>query len=204
MAHPDAAVCSLLQTPHLGPHLCTPLSRPSLRGRFKGAWGEVRGSSRWPRRSPQLASRPAQPSRPLRAGAHGVTRRGARGPGRGAGESQPERAGRCGRARAGGQEVRAEGAERAEPAGEEEDGEGGRRGRPRPRLSEPAPRRRRALSLCLWPLDGCRAACIGDQGALPTAPRLPRALREAGTAWSRGHPLRFPKSEPGSAGRRRH
>lgn len=58
-------------------------------------------SSRWPRGSPQPASRPTQPSRPLRAGAHGVTRRGARGLGRGAGESQPERAGRCGRARAG-------------------------------------------------------------------------------------------------------
>lgn len=39
-AHPDA-VCSLLQTSHLGPHLCTPPSHPvsSLRGLFKGAWG---------------------------------------------------------------------------------------------------------------------------------------------------------------------
>lgn len=116
-------------------------------------------SSGWPRGSPQLASRPAHPSRPLRAGAHGVTRRGARGPGRGAGESQPERAGRCGRGRAG-KEVRAEGAERAEPPGEEEDGEGGPAPASRSPLiaaAEPA-----HFAFRLWTAAGLRAPGTGQ------------------------------------------
>lgn len=176
----------------------------------------MRGSSLWPRGSPQLASRPAQPSRPLRAGAHGVTRRGARGPGRGAGESQPERAGRCRRARAGGQEVRAEGAERAEPPGEEEDGEGGRRGRPRPHFSEPAPRHRRARSLCLFasgrllgcvhrgpgsPIHGASANARPPGGRHRLEPRTPTRTPEERTRERGAAAALTPRGDPGGAGR---
>lgn len=114
------------------------------------------------RGSPLLASPPADPSWPLRAGAEreeGVTRRGARSPGRGAGESQPERA-REMRARVGRGGRRAEG---GEPSGAGRRG-GGTARRPRPRLSGPALRRLRTCSLCLSPLDGGGAVAGAPPG----------------------------------------
>lgn len=147
--------------------------------------------------------RPADPSWPRRAGAEGedgVTRRGARGPGRGAGESQPSEPGRCGR---GWEE---EGGARREVSGAEQGGEEGEpRGGPAPAsrsrfsaASEPA-----HFASCLWtaagrlpkpwpqgapgtgshtapaPLPGARAP-QGGGGAAPPFERTP---------WPRrGHP----------------
>ncbi|CAO2604382.1 Potassium voltage-gated channel subfamily G member 3 [Lemmus lemmus] len=97
-------------------------------------------------------------------GAHGVTRRGARGPGRGAGESQPERARRCGRARAGRRcarrEQRSARSRRARRRTAREDGEGG-----------PAPGSRSPLLAAaepahfasrLWTAAGLRASGTGE------------------------------------------
>lgn len=87
--------------------------------------------------------RPADPSWPRRAGAEGedgVTRRGARGPGRGAGESQPSEPGRCGRGWEEEGGVRRE-VSRAEWGGEEGEPRGGPAPASRSRLSaasEPA------------------------------------------------------------------
>lgn len=116
------------------------------------------------------------------------------------GNPSPSAPGRCGRTRAGRGGRRAEGGERR-GAGRQG---GGRRGRPRPRLSEPAPRRRRTRSLCLSPLDGCGAAARAAAGGSASrdlessARRLPSApapLREDGAAaleraprHRRGHP----------------
>lgn len=129
--------------------------------------GRDSGEAPWPRGLAPTsalglpAPGPADPSRPLQAGAEGedgVMRRGAGGPGRGAGESQPERT-REVRARVGRGGRRAEG---GEPSG------AGRQGGPAPASlratswSPPNP-----LTL-LSPLDGggavARAAVGGSAG----------------------------------------
>lgn len=161
-AHPDA-VCSLLQTSHLGPHLCTPPSLlfPPFGDRLKEPGGGVPIIPM----APGLPAARITPRAPLLATAGGGARRHEAGsPRSGAGRRGiPARASREVRARAG-KEVRAEGAERAEPAGEEEDGEGG----PAPASRSPllAAAEPSHFAFRLWTAAGLRAP-----GTRQTCPR---------------------------------
>lgn len=193
-AHPDA-VCSLLQTSHLGPHLSTPpsLLSPPFGGLFKGAWGRCVHHPDGP--GAPRSSHHALRTPPGHCGRGRTASRGGEPEVRGGAPGNPSRS-EPGGAGAGGQEG-ARGGSGARGAGGRG---GGRRGRPRPRLPEPAPRRRRARSLCLSPLDGGGAACAGDRADLPTAPRLTLALWETGATWSCGQPPGFGRANPGARG----
>lgn len=163
-SYPDA-VCCLLQTSHLGPHLCTP---PSLLFRpFGDCSKEPGGGVPTIPMAPGLPAARITPRAPLPATAGGGARRHEAGsPRSGAGRRGiPARASREVRVRArAGKEVRAEGEERAEPAGEEEDGEGGPAPASRSPLlaaAEPA-----HFAFRLWTAAGLRAP-----GTRETCPR---------------------------------
>lgn len=143
--------------------------------------------------------RPADHSWPQRAGAEGedgVTRRGARGPGRGAGESQPSGPGRCGRgwAEEGGawREV-----SRAEPGGEEGEPRGGPAPASRSRLSaasEPA-----HFASRLWTAAG-RLPEPRPEGAPGTVSHPAPVPPPAARAPHGGHSAAALKGHPGLAG----
>lgn len=213
MAHPDA-VCSLLPIPHLGPHLCTPPSRPSFRGRFKGTWercadhpdgpGAPRSQHQAPRSPPghcgrgRTASRGGEPE--VRGGAPGNP-------------SPSEPGGAGGRGQAGGARGGSRGARGAGGRG------GGRRGRTVREAPPPAPGARSSpplspltLPLASGRLPGCvhREPGSPAHGALATArppggrhrleSRTPTGTLEERTR-ERGAAAVTPRGDPGGAGR---
>lgn len=173
MAHPDA-VCSLLQTLHLGPHLCPPPSRPSPRGRFKGARVEGGGVRVIPMAPglPAAISINAPRSPPGHCGRGRTASRGGEPEVRGGAPGNPspsEPGGAGGRGRAGG----ARGGSGARGAGGRG---GGRRGRTAREAPPPPPGARSPpppppLSPLTLPLaSGRRPGCV-HRGPVEPCPR---------------------------------
>lgn len=194
-AHPDA-VCSLLQTSHLGPHLSTPpsLLSPPFGGLFKGAWGRCVHHPDGP--GAPRSSHHALRTPPGHCGRGRTASRGGEPEVRGGAPGNPSRS-EPGGAGAGGQGG-ARGGSGARGAGGRG---GGRRGRPRPRLPEPAPRRRSRLTLPF--ASGRRRGCVrrgpgrpahgASANVRPLGDRRHLELRPA---------TRIREGEPGSEGRR--
>lgn len=167
---------------------------PDGPGRHAGTGTLAAGLCPRPRAPHCSLPRPADPSWPRRAGAEGeggVTGRGARGPGRGAGESQPSEPGRCGR---GWEEEGGAGREvsRAELGGEEGEPRGGPAPASRSRLS--AASEAAHFASRLWTAAGRlperrpeRAPGTGSHPA-PAPPPGARAPRGGPRHRLKGHP----------------